>query len=67
MVEATVEGQLVQAGPDSPEKGCCPACGGAVSKRKRRRMDGSVAYFYRHDNGQGDNCSLRYTPISAER
>ncbi len=67
MLEAQVDGQLVQASPDSPEKAQCPACGGTVSKRKRRLMDGSVTYFYRHHAGEGSNCPLRYTPISAER
>jgi len=67
MLEAKVGGQLMRAGPDSLEKALCPACGGTVSKRKRRKMDGSVTYFYRHDVGVGDGCPLRYTPISAER
>ena len=67
MLEASVDGQLVQASPDSPEKAQCPACGGAVSKRKRRRMDGTITFFYRHDAGEGNNCPLRYTQFSAER
>lgn len=36
MLEAKVEGQLVKAGPDSPETALCPACGGVVEKRRRR-------------------------------
>ena len=49
MREAIAEGQLVPAGPDAPEEAVCPACGGAVRKRKRRTMDGQVTYFYRHE------------------
>jgi hypothetical protein len=60
--EAIVEGQLVPAGPDAPEEAICPACGGAVRKRKRRTMDGQVAYFYRHERGTGEKCPLRYHP-----
>ncbi len=67
MLEAKVGGQLVQAGPDSPEKALCPACGGAVSKRKRCRMDGSVTYFYRHARGVGEGCPLRYDARASVR
>lgn len=67
MLEAKVDGQLVRAGPHSPEKGRCPSCGGTVSKRKRRRMDGRVTYFYRHNTAEGIDCPLRYTPVSVER
>jgi hypothetical protein len=67
MLEAVVDGQLVQADPDSPDRAQCPECGGAVSKRKRRRMDGKVIFFYRHDAGEGNSCSRRYTPISEFR
>jgi len=62
MREAKVDDQLVQAGLDSPEAATCPACGGIVRKRKRRRMDGSVTYFYRHNSGEGESCPLRYNP-----
>lgn len=40
--EAIAEGQSVQASAGSPEEAICPACGGAVRKRKRRAMDGQV-------------------------
>jgi hypothetical protein len=62
MREAKVEGRLVQAGPDSPGTALCPACGGVVRKRKRRRMDGGTTYFYRHDSGEGEGCPLRSAP-----
>jgi len=67
MREAMVKGQLVPASPDSSEKARCPTCGGTVTKRKRRRMDGSFSWFYRHSRGQGEGCPRRYNPISAER
>ena len=63
MREAKVDGQLIQADPNSPETALCPACGGSVSKRKRRNMDGSVTYFYRHAHGEGDTCPLRHRPF----
>jgi hypothetical protein len=62
MKKAKVEGQLVSAGPDSAEEAECPSCGGRVKKRKRRRMDGQVTYFYRHVEGEGEDCQLRYRP-----
>ena len=62
MREAMVNGRLVRAGPDSPEKATCPSCGGVVKKRKRRRMDGQVTYFYRHRTGVGEECPRRYRP-----
>ena len=62
MREAQVNGQIVQAGPDSPEVATCPACGGVVEKRKRRTMGGQVTYFYRHKDGEGPKCPLRYRP-----
>jgi len=60
--EAIVEGRLVPASPDAPEKAACPACGGAVKKRKRRTMGGQVTYFYRHERKVGGECPLRYHP-----
>jgi hypothetical protein len=59
MREARVEGEIIVAGPDSPDVAQCPACGGEVHKRSRRRMDGSVSYFYRHKRGVGQNCVNR--------
>jgi hypothetical protein len=64
MREAMVNGRLVLARPDSPEVATCPACGGVVKKRKRRRGDGQVTYFYRHVMGVGDGCPLRYRPVT---
>ena len=64
MQKATVNGQTVSAGPDSPEIATCPACGGIVKKRKRRKMGGGITYFYRHKTGVGAKCPLRYNPSS---
>jgi hypothetical protein len=54
--------QLVLAGPDAPKETVCPACGGAVRKRKRRTMDGQATHLYRHERGVGEECPLRYHP-----
>ena len=62
MCEAMVNGRLMVAGPGSPEKAMCPSCGGTVSKRKRRKMDGEVVYFYRHKRGVGEECPRRAHP-----
>jgi hypothetical protein len=62
--EVIVKGQLVPAGPGTPEKAICPACGGAVRKRKRCAMGGQVTYFYRHERGTGEECPLRYHPCT---
>ena len=67
MQEAVINGQMIQAGPDSPKKAQCPDCGDAVTKRRRRRMDGSVSWFYRHNRGEGDGCLRRYIPVGTER
>ena len=64
MHEAKVNGRLVRAGPDTPTQAVCPCCGEAVRKRKRRRSDGQVTYFYRHATGVGDGCPLRYRPVA---
>ena len=62
MRDAIVNGRLVVAGPGSPEKAMCPSCGGAVSRRKRRKMDGEVVYFYRHNRGVGEACARLVYP-----
>ncbi|HDQ71342.1 MAG TPA: hypothetical protein ENN19_04500 [Chloroflexi bacterium] len=62
MREAKVNDEIIQASPDSPDRARCPACGAPVTKRKRRRMDGSVVYFYRHVRGEGEHCRLRHNP-----
>lgn len=67
MQEAKVDSQLVQAGPDSPEKAHCPACDGAVVERQRRRMDGGTTFYCRHSDGEGNDCPQRYTPVGRER
>ena len=51
MRDAMGNGRMVVAGPVSPEKAFCPSCSGVVKKHKRRRMDGQVTYFYRHERG----------------
>ena len=63
MREAMADGRLVLAGMDSPDAATCPSCGGAVKKRKRRKMGGQVTYFYRHETGVGNECPQRYRPV----
>jgi hypothetical protein len=60
MRKAAVGEKTVTAGPDSPEVATCPACGGEVRKRKRRRMDKTITWFYRHTNGSDKECPKRY-------
>ena len=64
MREAMINERLVTAGPDSPDVATCPACGGIVKKRKRRKMGGGITYFYRHKTGVGEKCPLRYRAYS---
>ena len=60
MRKALADGKLVVAAPDSPEVAVCPSCGGVVTKRKRRKLDGQATYFYRHKRGVGQGCPRRY-------
>jgi hypothetical protein len=62
MREAKMGNRLVVAGPDAPEVATCPDCGGEVHKRKRRTMDKSTTWYYRHKRGQGKGCPRRYRP-----
>ena len=62
MRRAMIDGEVVTAGPEAPSVATCPACGGEVEKRKRRRSDGEVTWFWRHRPGQGDGCPRRYDP-----
>ena len=64
MQKARVNGHLVVAGPDAPEVAWCPCCGWVVVRRKRRKQDGGVTYFWRHKVGGEDGCPLRYHPDS---
>jgi hypothetical protein len=63
MKKALVDGKLVEASPEAPEMATCPGCGGEVRKRKRRRSDGDVTWFWRHKTGVGDGCEMRYNPV----
>ena len=62
MREAMANGRMVVAGPVSPEKALCPSCSGVVTKRKRRRMNGQVTYFYGHKRGAGIKYPQRSYP-----
>ena len=60
MQEAKVDGELIQAGPGSPDVATCPACGGEVCKRKRKVGRNGHTHFYRHQRGTDADCPLRY-------
>ena len=60
MREAVSKGRLVTAGPDAPRKARCPACGSEVCIRRRKTMDGTTSWFYRHKNRTGKGCPKRY-------
>jgi uncharacterized C2H2 Zn-finger protein len=62
MREAEIDGRLVVAGPDAPQVARCPACGAELQKRKRRTMDKTTTWYYRHKRGQGKDCPRRYRP-----
>lgn len=57
MKEAVVGEKTVTAGPDAPKEARCPVCGGRVVLRRR----GQTRY-YRHADGEGPECSRRFTP-----
>lgn len=60
MRQARVGNRTVTASPESPEVARCPACGTEVQKRKRRTMDKTTTWFYRHKRGLGKGCPNRY-------
>jgi hypothetical protein len=60
MREAIVDKKRITAGPNSPEVATCPACGGEVHIRKRRTMDKTLTWYYRHKNGSEKWCPKRY-------
>ena len=63
MIEAKSNGELIQAGPESPAVATCPACGAEVHKRRRKVGRERYSYFYRHRQGASDDgCPLRYRP-----
>lgn len=63
MREARLNGRAVTAGPNSPDVAECPACGEEVRKRRRRTGRRRYTYFYRHREGVGGECPLRYRPV----
>jgi hypothetical protein len=66
MREAQVDDKIVVAGPETPDVAKCPACGGEVHKRKRRRMDGGVAFYYRYKRGVGKDCPKRSQLLTSD-
>ena len=62
MRKARVNGRLVVAESRAPDTAACPECGAEVQKRRRKCMDGSITYFYRHKRGEEKDCPRRYRP-----
>lgn len=62
MHKARVGDRVVVAGPDAPDVATCPECGAEVQKRKRRTMDKTTTWYYRHRQGHGRGCPKRYRP-----
>jgi hypothetical protein len=58
--EAIVEGQLVPAGPDSPEEAICLVCGSVIRKRKRCNMDRQAVYFCQRETRVGEKRPNRH-------
>lgn len=58
----TTQGEPIQADPTAPKRAFCPNCGGPVSLRQRRSMDGHVSYFWRHDDNRRLHCLQRLSP-----
>jgi ssDNA-binding Zn-finger/Zn-ribbon topoisomerase 1 len=44
MQTATHNNTPITAGPNAPTTATCPECGGTVTLRKRKRMDGQTTY-----------------------
>jgi hypothetical protein len=63
MQKAMVDGRLVVASSEALAVVTCPACDEEVEKRKRRRGDGQMTWFWRHKVGMGIPCPLRHNPV----
>ena len=55
--------QPLAASPDAPERAICPHCGGRLNLRRRQRMGGGCAYFWRHLDNEQRRCNGRSRPI----
>jgi hypothetical protein len=52
--------KLIEASESAPQEAICPYCGGEVTLRSRRTMNGGEkSYYWRHLNNQNRNCSGR--------
>lgn len=54
--------QMVTASETAPVKAVCPYCHGAVILRRRKRMNGGCAYFWRHQDNHNRVCNGRSRP-----
>jgi hypothetical protein len=56
----TKDGKAITASKAAPDEAICPYCGGMVTLRSRRTMNGGAkSYYWRHRNNQNRNCSGR--------
>jgi hypothetical protein len=56
----TKDGKLVTASETASEEAICPHCGGTVTLRSRRTMNGGEkSYYWRHLSNQNRHCSGR--------
>lgn len=51
------------ASTTAPDKAVCPDCGGVVTLRQRKCMDGSTVYFWRHQDNRNRACNGRSRPV----
>jgi hypothetical protein len=54
--------QPLAASPDAPKQAICPHCDGRLTLRRRQRMDGGYAYFWRHLDHSNRQCNGRSRP-----
>lgn len=55
----TETAQPLTAAQTAPATARCPSCGSLVTLRRRRCMDGTSVYFWRHPNNRNLNCNGR--------
>ncbi len=59
--------QPVAAMADAPVQALCPHCGGGVTLRHRKQMNGHISYFWRHVDSHNRSCQARSRPGSSRR
>ena len=57
--------QPITASDAAPEQAVCPSCGGVVILRRRKRMNGTCVYYWRHRDNRNRHCKGRSRPVGA--